>query len=140
VVVVPPTARVDELPRGLRRARQQLAVVVDEYGRPAGIVSLEDILEEIVGEIEDEFDELDARFERVSAHEWLVDAAVSVSEFNRRIGAALVAERARSIGGVVLEHLGRLPEQGESVELDGLRLTVERVRGHRIEAVRAQLR
>jgi putative hemolysin len=139
-VVVPPTVRVDELLRALRRARQQLAVVVDEYGRTAGIVSLEDILEEIVGEIEDEFDELDARFERVGEHEWLVDGAVSVSDFNRRIGAALVAERARSIGGVVLERLGRLPEQGETVRLDGMRLTVERMKGHRIEAVRAQLR
>jgi CBS domain containing-hemolysin-like protein len=63
-IIVPPTVRVDELLRTLRRERQQLAIVVDEYGRPAGIVSLEDILEGIVGEIEDEFDELDARFER----------------------------------------------------------------------------
>ena len=138
-VVVPPTVRVDDLLRGLRRARQQLAVVVGEYGRPVGIVSLEDILEEIVGEIEDEFDELDARFERIGEAEWLVDAAVSVSDFNRRIGAAVVAERARSVGGVVLERLARLPQEGEVVQLDGLALSVETMDGHRIGAVRARL-
>jgi putative hemolysin len=138
-IIVPPTVRTDELLRTLRRARQQLAIVVDEYGRPAGIVSLEDILEEIVGEIEDEFDELDGRFEQVAEREWLVDAAVSVSDFNRRTGAELDTRRAHSLGGVLIERLEHLPKEGETAELEGVTLQVERVDGHRIELLRARL-
>jgi putative hemolysin len=139
-VIVPPTVRIDVLLRRLRRERQQLAVVVDEYGRPAGIVTLEDILEEIVGEIEDEFDALDARFERLADGEWLVDGAVSVSDFNRRAGAALDVGRAHSLGGLVYEHLGRVPAEGDRVDLDDVSLTVERLDGHRIDLVRAIVR
>ena len=137
-IVVPPTLRIDALLRQLRRARQQLAVVVDEYGRPGGVVTIEDILEEIVGEIEDEFDELDERFERLADGEWLVDGAVSVSDFNRHVVLAQIDPgRARSIGGVVFEHFGRVPAAGDRVELDGVALTVEEVDGHRIAVVRA---
>ena len=139
-IIVPPTARTDELLRTLRRARQQLAIVVDEYGRPAGIVSLEDILEEIVGEIEDEFDELDERFEQVSESEWLVDGSVSVSDFNRRTGAVLDPARARSIGGIVVELLEHLPKEGEAAQLGSVTLTAERIDRHRVELVRARLR
>jgi putative hemolysin len=136
-IVVPPTVRVDALLRRLRRARQQLAVVVDEYGRPGGVVTVEDILEEIVGEIEDEFDVLDDRFERVGDDEWLVDGSTSVSDFNRHVDAQLDPGRARSIGGVVFEHFGRVPALGESFALDRVHLTVEEVDGHRIALVRA---
>ncbi len=138
-LVVPPTVRIDALLRQLRRSRQQLAVVVDEYGRPGGVVTVEDILEEIVGEIEDEFDVLDERFERVNDGEWLVDGAVSVSDFNRHAAARIDPGRARSIGGVVFEHFGRVPSAGDTFVLDGVRLTVEEVEGHRIAAVRAVL-
>jgi putative hemolysin len=137
VVMVPPSVRVDALLRMLRRSRQQLAVVLDEYGRPAGIATLEDILEEIVGEIEDEFDELDERFERISDHEWLVDGAVSVSDFNRHAEAHIDPGRARSIGGAVFEHFGRVPSEGESFDIDGVKLSVEQLDGHRIALVRA---
>ena len=137
--VVPPTVRVDALLRSLRRERQQLAVVVDEYGRPDGIVTLEDILEEIVGEIEDEFSELDERFERVGDGEWLVDASVSVSDFNGRTGAALDAGRARSLGGIVFEQLGRVPAAGEGLDVDGVGLTAIELDGHRITRVRARV-
>ena len=136
-IVVPPTLRIDALLRQLRRARQQLAVVVDEYGRPGGVVTVEDILEEIVGEIEDEFDELDERFERLAEGEWLVDGAVSVSDFNRHVTTRIDAGRARSIGGVVFEHFGRVPSVGDSFRLDGVVLTVEELDGHRIAIVRA---
>jgi putative hemolysin len=138
-IIVPPTIRTDELLGTLRRARQQLAIVVDEYGRPAGIVSLEDILEEIVGEIEDEFDELDARFEHAGEGEWLVDASVSASDFNRRTGAALDAGRAHSVGGIIIEQLEHVPGVGEAVQLDGVSLAVEQMEGHRVVRVRAKL-
>jgi putative hemolysin len=135
-IIVPPSVRVDALLRMLRRARQQLAIVVDEYGRPAGIVTVEDILEEIVGEIEDEFDQLDERFERVGDGEWLVDGVVSVSDFNRHAESTIDPGRARSMGGVVFEHFGRVPTQGESFAIDGVTLTVEQLDGHRIALVR----
>jgi putative hemolysin len=136
-LIVPPTVRVDALLRMLRRARQQMAIVMGEYGRPEGIVTIEDILEEIVGEIEDEFDVLDERFERVDEHEWLVDGAVSVSDFNRHTGAAIDPGRARSLGGVIFEHFGRVPAVGEGFEIDGVKLCVEQLDGHRIAMVRA---
>ena len=138
-VIVPPRARVDALLRTLRRARQQMAIVVDEYGRPVGIATLEDILEEIVGEIEDEFDVLDERFERVGDREWLVDGAVSVSDFNRRAGVSIDPGRARSVGGVLFEHFGRVPQPGEGFATEGTRLSVEELDGHRIALVRAAL-
>ena len=134
--IVPPSVRIDALLRMLRRARRQLAIVVDEYGRPAGIATIEDILEEIVGEIEDEFDELDERFEHVADGEWLVDGSVSVSDFNRHAGAGLDAGRARSVGGVVFEHFGRVPAEGDAFAVGDVRLTVERLDGHRIALVR----
>ena len=136
-IVVPPTVRIDALLRHLRRSRQQLAVVVDEYGRPGGVVTVEDILEEIVGEIEDEFDVLDDRFERLGDGEWLIDGAVSVTDFNRHVGARIDPGRARSLGGVVFEHFERVPTTGESFELDSVLLTVEEIDGHRIAVVRA---
>jgi putative hemolysin len=139
-VIVPPNTRVDVLLRRLRRERQQLAIVIDEYGRPVGIATLEDVLEEIVGEIEDEFDELDSRFERIGDDEWLVDGAVSVSDLNRRLGTRLDAGRVRSIGGVLYDHFGRVPAVGEELELAGLALRVEALDGHRIAAVRAFVR
>jgi putative hemolysin len=138
--IVPPSVRIDALLRMLRRARRQLAIVVDEYGRPAGIATIEDILEEIVGEIEDEFDELDERFERVGEREWIVDGAVSVSDFNRHADASIDAGRARSLGGVVFEHFGRVPRAGESFQLGRMTLTVEQLDGHRIALVRAAAR
>jgi putative hemolysin len=138
-VIVPMTVRVDALLRQLRRARQQLAIVMGEYGRPEGIVTIEDILEEIVGEIEDEFDELDERFEKVDDYTWLVDGAVSVSDFNRHAEADLDPGRARSIGGVVFEHFGRVPSVGDTFLAGAVRLTVEEMDGHRIALVRLEV-
>lgn len=138
-VIVPPTARVDALLRTLRRTRQQLAVVADEYGRPIGMATLEDVLEEIVGEIEDEFDELDPRFEPAGQGAWLVEGSTSVLDVNRRLGTRLDAGRARSVGGLLLAHFGRVPAEGEGAELDGVGLAVSALDGHRIRRVRAQL-
>jgi len=138
-VIVPPTLPVDALLRELRRARQHLGVVIDEYGEPFGIATLEDALEEIVGEIEDEFDRPALAAQRVGDHAWRVAGALSISDFNRATGAALEAESVHSVGGLVLDALGRAAQAGDEVEVDGFRLTVEAVDGTRIAVVRAEL-
>jgi putative hemolysin len=137
-VIVPPTLPVDALLRELRRARQHLGVVIDEYGEPFGIATLEDALEEIVGEIEDEFDRPALAAQRVGDHAWRVAGALSISDFNRATGAALEAESVHSVGGLVLDALGRAAQAGDEVEVDGFRLTVEAVDGTRIAVVRAE--
>jgi putative hemolysin len=138
-VIVPPTVPVDALLTELRRARQHLAVVVDEYGEPFGIATLEDALEEIVGEIEDEFDRPATAAERLGDQEWRVAGALSISDFNRATGASLERDGVHSVGGLVLEALGRAARPGDTVQVDGVRLSVEAVDGTRIAAVRADL-
>jgi putative hemolysin len=138
-VIVPPTLPVDALLRELRRARQHLGVVIDEYGEPFGIATLEDALEEIVGEIEDEFDRPGLAAQRLDDHAWRVAGALSISDFNRATGTELEAESVHSVGGLVLDALGRAARAGDAVDVDGVRLTVEAVDGTRIAAVRAEI-
>jgi len=138
-VIVPPTLHVDALLRELRRARQHLGVVVDEYGEPFGIATLEDALEEIVGEIEDEFDRPALAAQRIGEQAWRVAGGLSISDFNRATGAGLEADSVHSVGGLVLAALGRAARAGDAVDVDGVRLTVEAVDGTRIAAVRAEV-
>jgi len=138
-VIVPPTLPVDALLRELRRARQHLGVVVDEYGDALGIATLEDALEEIVGEIEDEFDRPAVAAERVGDGAWRVAGGLSISDFNRATGAELAAESVHSVGGLILDALGRAARAGDAVDVDGVRLAVEAVDGTRIAAVRADV-
>jgi len=135
-VIVPPTVRLDDLLRQLRRARQHLAIVLGEYGTPVGVVTMEDIVEEIVGEIEDEFDVGHARVQRHRDGSFLVDARCSLSDFNRVAGTDLPADRAHSVGGLVFDELGRRPAVGDTVDVDGVRMDVMAVDGHRIARVR----
>ncbi len=137
-VIVPPTVRLDDLLRQLRRARQHLAVVYGEYGTPLGIVSMEDIVEEIVGEIEDEHDDGTTRVARQADGSYLVEGRASLADFNRVAGTDLPHERAHSVGGLVFDELGRRPEVGDTVEVDGLRLAVTDLDGHRIDRVRVE--
>jgi len=138
-VIVPPTVRLDALLRQMRRARQHLAVVLGEYGSPIGIVTMEDIVEEIVGEIEDEFDIAHARVRRHRDGTYTVDARVSLADFNRVAGLELPSDHAHSVGGLVFDELGRRPEVGDVVEVDGVRLAVDAVEGHRIDTVKVDL-
>jgi putative hemolysin len=138
-VIVPPTVHVDALLRELRRARQHMAVVADEYGRPMGLATLEDALEEIVGEIEDEFDRPGTRIRRLPDGAWLVDGALSISDFNRAAGTELPSERAHSLGGLVYDMLGRVAAAGDRVQAGAATLVVEEMTDHRIDAIRVHL-
>jgi CBS domain containing-hemolysin-like protein len=127
---VPETKSVEELLLEMRN-RTHIAIVADEYGGTAGMVTIEDILEEIVGEIFDEYDRAVALVEVLGDGRYRVDARLSIDEMNELFGTALEPE-ADSVGGLFTEIAGRIPEAGESIEIEGLRLTVEALKGARI--------
>jgi putative hemolysin len=135
--IVPETKDLGALLRELRERRQHLAVVVDEYGGTAGIVTLEDILEELVGEIEDEFDLPDDTLTWIDDHTVCVAGSMTIDDFNETVGTALPQDDARTLGGLVFAALGRRPTPGDRVTVDGVTLVVERVDGLRITRLRA---
>jgi putative hemolysin len=134
---VPETKRVPELLKEMRQERVHLAVAVDEHGGTAGLVTLEDLLEELVGEITDEYDVAAPEIDWGPDGTAHVAGAIPVDEVNERLALHLPEdEEYDSVGGLVLHELGRVPEAGEAVECDGARLVVERMQGNRIELVR----
>jgi magnesium and cobalt exporter, CNNM family len=136
-LIVPETRPLDDLLHDLQVQRTSMAVVVDEYGRTVGIVTVEDILEEVVGEIEDETDPRAAALRRLSGGEWFVRGHVSLGDL-ADVGIELPAdhEAYNSIGGYVFAELGRLPKRGDTISADGYTIRVESVRENRVEAVR----
>ncbi len=133
---VPESKRADELLRELRRQKVHLAVVVDEYGGVAGIVTIEDILEEIVGEIVDEYDHEEPPVVRLDDRRLRVAARVTVHDLNEMLDVALPEDEGwDTVGGLLMGMLGRVPEEGESARVDGVELTAERVQGRRVERV-----
>jgi putative hemolysin len=133
VPVVPETKDVGALLRELRDQRQQLAVVADEYGTTVGIVALEDVLEEIVGEIEDEFDLPDATMRRIDDETVEAAGSMTIDDFNETCGTTLPQDRsARTLAGLLFEELGRGPAEGDSVRVDGVTLQVIAMDGLRI--------
>ena len=119
----------------MRSARTHIAIVADEYGGTAGIVTIEDLLEEIVGEISDEYDREVPLVTDLGDGSFRVDARLPVDDLNERFGTAVEPE-ADTVGGLVPELAGHIPVVGESVEIEGLRLTVDRLRGHADSAAR----
>ena len=133
---VPETKRVEELLREMRQSRTHLAIVVDEYGGTAGLVTIEDILEEIVGEIQDEYDAEEAPVRQLSEREAIVDALAALGQVNELLSLQLDADDVDTVGGFVYDRLGRVPEPGDEVVADGVRLTVVAVDGNRIKKIR----
>jgi CBS domain containing-hemolysin-like protein len=136
-LIVPETKPLDDLLADLQRERASIAVVVDEYGRTAGIVSIEDIVEEVVGEIADETDPAVAGVRRLGNGDWWVRGHVPITDLDD-YGLSLPAgsDAYNSVGGFVFAELGRLPKRGDMVRSNGYSLRVESVRENRIEAVR----
>jgi CBS domain containing-hemolysin-like protein len=137
-LIVPETRPLDDLLHDLQVQRTSLSVVVDEYGRTVGIVTVEDILEEVVGEIEDETDPRAAAVRRLTNGDWFVRGHVSLGDLEDA-GIDLPdadSDTYNSVGGFVFGELGRLPKRGDSISVDGYTLRVEAVRENRIEAVR----
>jgi putative hemolysin len=129
---VPETKDLAAMLTEFRRANQHMAIVVDEYGSMEGIVTLEDLLEEIVGEIEDEFDLPDESIEHVDDDTIRIDGTFPIDDFNEQFATRIPIEDYHSMGGFVFGLLGRAPEPGDSVDFDGLRFDVVEVEGQRI--------
>ncbi len=136
-LIVPETKPLDDLLADLQRERASIAVVVDEYGRTAGIVSVEDIVEEVVGEIADETDPAVAGVRRLANGDWWVRGHVPITDLeDYEINLPVDSDAYNSVGGFVFGELGRLPKRGDMVRANGYSLRVESVRENRIEAVR----
>ena len=133
--IVPETKDLASLLQEFRRTNNHFAVVVDEYGGTAGICTLEDLLEEIVGEIEDEFDVPEEQIEQIDDDTFRIDGMFPIDEFNERFGTELPDDDFHTVGGWVFGQLGRAPQQGDDVAYDGMRFDVLQVEGNRIEKI-----
>ncbi len=133
-IFVPESKRLNVLLREFRASRNHMAIVVDEYGGVAGLVTIEDVLEQIVGDIEDEydFDEASDNIILESSGRYRVKALTQIADFNAAFGASFSDEDYDTVGGLVIAHLGRLPKRGETVSLEGLRIQVLRADSRRV--------
>ena len=138
--MVPESKRVSELLKEMQRRQVQMAIVVDEYGGTAGLVTVEDLLEEIVGEIRDEYDVESDTVTDEGQGVFVFNGKVSVDEVGERLGVDIAREGFETVGGYVLSHLGRMPYVGEPVEIGDLALDVLEVQRRRITKVRARRR
>jgi putative hemolysin len=138
--VVPETKDLAALLADFRREKQHMAIVIDEYGAMEGIVTLEDVLEEIVGEIEDEFDLPDTSVERIDETHIRIDGTYTIDDFNENFGTAVDGEDYHTMAGLVFGALGRQPEVDDEIEVDGLKLTVLEVAGSRIGRIEVEFR
>jgi putative hemolysin len=138
--MVPETKDLSSLLADFRRTKQHLAIVADEYGSLQGIVTLEDLLEEIVGEIEDEFDLPDESVERIADDRVRIDGTFPIDDFNDQFDTSLPEEDFHTIAGFVFGRLGRAPRKGDLVDHEGLRFEVVDVEGLRIERLEVQFR
>lgn len=136
---VPETKRVDELFAEMQKSKFQLAMVFDEYGGVSGLVTLEDILEEIVGEIQDEYEKENKQIQKIAENAFLVLGATTIEDFNEKFGTDFSDEEASTVGGLILEKLGRLPNLGEEIRIDRMRFIVTKIRDRRIINVKVIL-
>jgi CBS domain containing-hemolysin-like protein len=135
---VPETKRVVELLREFQQGRFQLAIVVDEYGGTAGLVTVEDVVEELVGEIRDEYDSEAEPVVRESDDTFVFSAKVGIDEMTERLDKEIEEGEFETVGGFVLARVGRVPAAGERFELDGLEVEILEAEGRRIHKVRVR--
>jgi magnesium and cobalt transporter len=136
-VFIPESKRLNVLLREFRVSRNHMAIVVDEYGGVSGLVTIEDVLEQIVGDIEDEFD-FDEASDNILAEQsgrFRVKAQTEIAEFNAAFGTEFGDDEYDTVGGLIIHHLGRMPQRGEIVMLDGLRIQVLRADSRRVHTL-----
>jgi CBS domain containing-hemolysin-like protein len=134
-VIIPTSKLIDQQLREFQATRTHIAIVADEYGGTAGLVTIEDILEEIVGEIRDEYDVEEAEIEQDGDDRFWVLGRVSIDELSERLGATMAHDEVSTVGGLVYELFGRVPKNGDALTYGNFRIVVERVRRRRIERV-----
>lgn len=139
VIFVPETARINSLLTEFQTKRIHMAMVVDEYGGVTGLVTFENVIEEIVGEVQDEFDQEAPRIRKISDTEYVLDGITPLHEVSDELGVELESEEADTIGGYVLSELGRIPKPGDTVPAPGLELTVREMRRQRVHRVGARI-
>lgn len=139
VIVVPETVSLDLMLGRFRAEKGALAVVIDEFGGTAGIVTFEDLLEEVVGEIQDEFDVERAPFEVVGERRLRVEGSLLLDELNQHFDINYDGEEVDTVGGLLMAHLGRIPVAGDVVELNGIRYEVEQVAGRAVDSALVEL-
>ncbi len=136
---VPEAKKVDELLEEMQEGHVHMAMVVDEYGGIAGLVTLEDIFEEIVGEIQDEYDQSEeAPYMQVGDGEYVFQGRVDLRDFNEVMGAQIPSEETETLGGFIYSQIGRVPTSGETLQWGDISLTIDQVTGRRIRKVRAR--
>jgi putative hemolysin len=133
---VPETKKLDDLLREIRQKRVHMVIVVDEYGSVAGLVTIEDLVEEIVGDIKDEYDREENLYEKVSENEYIFDAKININEFNDIMDMHLEDTDYETLGGFMYAQLDKIPNAGDTIEFEGLTLTVLATRGRRIIKIR----
>ena len=135
---IPESKTLEELLKEFQESRVHMAIVIDEYGGVSGLVTIEDLLEEIVGEIQDEFDAGEPQFERINANEMVIDARVSIEELNELLSVSIQGDGFDTLGGLVYHQLGRIPSPGDSVEYDGFSVQVISTVGRRLKRLRVK--
>ena len=135
---IQPSIKISDLLKTLQSNKSHIAVVVDEYGGTLGIVTMEDILEELVGEIWDEHDEVVEEFKEIGENTFIVNSIATVENFSKEFDVSIESENV-SIGGWVSEMIGKVPEEGDSFEYENLMITVNTTENHRVSEVRVNL-
>ncbi|GER86390.1 membrane protein [Dictyobacter vulcani] len=135
---VPETKKLDDLLRELRQSRTHMAMVIDEYGSVAGLVTIEDLMEEIVGDIQDEYDHEEKLYEVLSDHEYIIDAKMSIYDFNALLDTHMDDSDYETLGGFVYAQLDKIPGVGDTIAFENLTLTVLATRGRRILKIRVE--
>ncbi len=140
--LVPETKNIDSLFFELQRTKQHIAILIDEYGGFSGIVTMEDIIEEIVGDIDDEYDEEEPDVVKLSDTEFILDGSMDIDDVNEETGSELFSEENETVGGLIIEVMGEIPEDGTGpfeVTIDNYVFTVESIRDRRIERVKMEI-
>jgi CBS domain containing-hemolysin-like protein len=136
VYFVPESMKLDSLLKEMKQRRVHIAVAVDEYGGVSGIISMEDILEEIVGDIQDEFDNESEEIVSVGENEWICDARMNLEDLNNELNSRIPADDFDSLGGLVFDLFGKIPGRYEKIKWNNLHFIIQSVEGHKIKQVK----
>lgn len=137
---VPESKRLDSLLREFQKKRVHIAVAVDEYGGVSGIVCMEDIIEEIVGDIQDEFDNEEEEILKLEEGIYLCDARVSIEDLNETLGIRIPGDEVDTLGGFVFEKMGKIPVKFEKVTFDNITFIIQNVEGHKIKSIKLDIK